>query len=331
MNTLLLVYFLVFSLSALHAYSNKSISNNIDFISLGDWGGASLGSYHLSNIENTAAAISNHINTYNSQFILNSGDNFYYCGIKDIQDPQINQDFTSIFNQINLTWYNSLGNHDYGFDPSAQLQLNTIINNWVLDDRYYHRKLYFDNVIVNIIVLDTNPCVNDYRGNDRSKWDPCNYEFPTCGPEPGVCKFHDNIIVQNCTAQLEWFINILDNITDDEWTIVIGHHPASEINTCNFQSLLSLKKVNLYINGHVHSMQQYSIDNQNKYVTTGAASMVIPRTSVNNHNIITSSNVKMLFNKIDTGYTTHSIINNTLTTYFWDIKGNIIHSFQVDK
>lgn len=335
MNSLCVFSILVFSSWALptNAYSNINQKNNdIDFISLGDWGGASLGGYHLSNIKNTANSIYNHINNYNSKFIINSGDNFYYCGIQNIYDPQINQDFLSIFNKINLTWYNTLGNHDYGFDPSAQLQLNTIINNWILDNRYYHRKLLFNNVSVNIIALDTNPCINDYLGNDRSKWDPCNYEFPTCGPEPGICKFHDNIITQNCSIQLEWFKNILNNISDDEWTIVVGHHPASEINACDFQSLLSQKKVNLYINGHVHSLQQYSIDDQEKYITTGAASMVITKTSLLNHDIlIGGKNVKMIFNKIDTGYTTHTIINNTLTTYFWNINGNIIHSFQINK
>ena len=334
MNSLCVISILVFSSLALptDTYSNINQKNNdIDFISLGDWGGASLGGYHLSNIRNTASSIYNHITKYNSQFIINSGDNFYYCGIQNIYDPQINEDFLSIFNQINLTWYNTLGNHDYGFDPSAQLQLNTIIKNWILDDRYYHRKLLFNNVTVNIIALDTNPCINDYRGNDRSKWDPCNYEFPTCGPEPGVCKFHDNIITQNCSIQLEWFKNILNNISDDEWTIVVGHHPASEINTCDFQSLLSQKKVNLYINGHVHSLQQYSIDDQEKYITTGAASMVISKTSLINHDILRSKNVKMLFNKMDTGYTSHTISGNTLTNNFWNSDGNLIHSFQINK
>ena len=332
MNSLLVVYILIFSSWAISVYSDSNTNQkDIDFISLGDWGGASLGGYHLSNIQNTSLAMYNHMNKYNSKFILNSGDNFYYCGIENINDPQINQDFTSIFRQINITWYNTLGNHDYGFDPAVQLQLNTIIDNWILDDRYYYRKLTFDNITVNIIVLDTNPCINDYRGNDRSKWDPCNYEFPTCGPEPGVCKFHDNIIAQNCSNQLQWFETILKNISNDDWTIVVGHHPASEINTCDFQSLLSSKKVHLYINGHVHSMQQYSIDEQEKYITTGAASMVIPRSSLINHDIFTTKNVKMLFNKMNTGYTTHTINGNTLTNNFWNIEGNLIHSFQIIK
>jgi hypothetical protein len=78
-------------------------------------------------------------------------------------------------------------------------------------------------------------------------------------------------------------------------------------------------------------MQQYSIDNQEKYVTTGAASMVIPKKKSINHNILTEKNVKMLFNKMDTGYTTHTINGNTLITKFWNSDGNLIHSFQINK
>ena len=59
--------------------------------------------------------------------------------------------------------------------------------------------------------------------------------------------------------------------------------------------------------------------------------MVIPRSLTINHNILIRNNVKLLFNKIDTGYTTHTIIDNTLTTNFWSINGNIIHSFQINK
>jgi hypothetical protein len=303
--------------------------NRIDFISLGDWGGGALGGYHLRNTQNTAYAIFKHINTYDSDFIINSGDNFYYCGIQNISDPQINQDYTAIFGHLNIPWFNSLGNHDYGFNPEAQIDLNKTISNWILDNRYYHRKLNINNVIINIIVLDTNPCINDYRGDDRSKWDPCNYEFPTCGPEPGICKFHDNILEQDCSPQLEWFNQTVSDIPPNEWTIVIGHHPAGEINTLNFQPLLSNPKVHIYINGHVHSLQHYSIDNQAKYITTGAASMVIPEYK---HRANVKNNTKMLFDKIETGFTSHTILDdNILINNFWNIDGKLLYSFNISK
>jgi hypothetical protein len=59
--------------------------------------------------------------------------------------------------------------------------------------------------------------------------------------------------------------------------------------------------------------------------------MVMPRSLSINHDILIRNNVKLLFNKLDTGYTSHTIIDNTLTTNFWSITGNIIHSFQVKK
>jgi hypothetical protein len=100
-------------------------------------------------------------------FILNTGDNFYYCGIQNTSDPQINEDYTTLFGGMGVTWYHSLGNHDYGFSPEAQLLLNETIPEWIMDGRYYHRRIELPRdsgtgIIINIIVLDTNPCVKDY-------------------------------------------------------------------------------------------------------------------------------------------------------------------------
>ena len=38
-----------------------------------------------------------------------------------------------------------------------------------------------------IIFLDSSPCVQDYRNNDPSKWDPCGSAFPF----PPDCQFHE--------------------------------------------------------------------------------------------------------------------------------------------
>ena len=72
-----------------------------------------------------------------AEFVLNTGDNFYYCGIKSIDDPQINVDFVDTFGKMNKTWYNTLGNHDYGYNVSAQIDLSNVISQWRMDSRYF--------------------------------------------------------------------------------------------------------------------------------------------------------------------------------------------------
>jgi len=305
--------------------------DDIHFISVGDWGAASLGGYHLKNAQNTAVSMYNIANSTNSQFVINTGDNFYYCGIQNISDPQITEDFVSLFGHINLPWYNCLGNHDYGFKPESQLALSSVIKNWIMDDRYYSHKLVYGETIINLIALDTNPCVADYRGNDRAKWDPCNFEFPTCGPIPGECFFHQNILAQNCQPQLQWFKDTISKIPNNEWIIVFGHHRAEEINVEDFQSILDSPNIHLYLNGHVHSLQYYSINSNAKYMTTGAGSMVVPDADqylkVPNKN----KNVHDIWDRTITGYTTHKISGNTLITEFRDVSNNILYSFSVIK
>ena len=321
---------------------------DVNILSLGDWGSASLGGYHLRNAENTAHAMTTYASEYNPKLVLNTGDNFYYCGIQNTSDPQISDDYVNLFGNLSLPWYNALGNHDYGFNPAAQLELNQTIPQWIMDDRYYHRRVVLSNtdsstdssIALNIIVLDTNPCVNDYRGEDREKWDPCGTQYPTCSPVAGECMFHENIIEQDCKAQLDWFNATLSDIPHNEWIFVIGHHKADEIDAEDFQSILNSSRVHLYLNGHNHNLEHYSIDGEPKYITTGAAGMVIignnGKTNVKLHDESTQfkykkHEVKSVWSKIVTGFTTHTFIDSgtKVRTDFWDVNQHILHSFTI--
>lgn len=325
----------------------KFTPRDVNILSLGDWGSASLGGYHLRNAESTANAMKIYASEYKPKLVLNTGDNFYYCGIQNTSDPQVSADYVQLFGNIGLPWYNALGNHDYGFNPAAQLELNQSIPYWIMDDRYYHRRVVFNyndsgsdtiQIPLNIIVLDTNPCVNDYRGDDRAKWDPCSIQYPTCSPVAGECMFHENIIEQDCKMQLEWFNATLENIVPNEWVFVIGHHKADEIDAEDFQSILNSNRVHLYLNGHNHNLEHYSIDGESKYITTGAAGMVIigsyGRSNVKLHDVSAvfeneKREVKSVWSKIVTGFTSHTFIDKgtKVRTDFWDVNQNKLHSF----
>jgi hypothetical protein len=290
------------------------INSKVAFLSVGDWGGASLGGYHLKNAKDTSKVMLRFQEQYDAKFVINSGDNFYYCGIESLTDPLISSDFTDLFGKINIPWYSSLGNHDYGYKPEIQLQLNSIIPNWILENRYYMKRLVYNDTYINLIVLDTSPCINDYRGNDRSMWDPCGLEFPTCGPKQDICDFHDNIMTQNCTEQLVWFNNTINNISSNEWIIVVGHHRADQIDVEDFNSILENDKIHLYINGHVHALQHYKIRDKSKYITTGAGSMVFVYNYINMFS-------RDIWGHQDTGFTLHVINSTQLETFFINKNG----------
>jgi hypothetical protein len=322
----------------IHALVNVDV-NTTTILSVGDWGSAALGGYHLKNAQDTAIAMQTYVKEYNPSLVLNTGDNFYYCGIQNGSDPQINDDFVGLFGSIRLPWYSILGNHDYGFNPDAQLWLNQTIPTWIMDSRYYHRRAVLrdsgDSVLVlNVIALDTNPCVADYRGDDRAKWDPCGIQYPTCEPVPDPCRFHENIVQQDCGAQLAWFRSTLDSIdADKEWVFVLGHHKANEINVENFQALISDPRVHLYLNGHTHNLEHYSIRDDPKYITTGAGGMVIighqdqiqSESQTQSH---TATQFRSIWSKVVTGFTSHTFIaDGTVITEFWDTDQHVLHNF----
>lgn len=333
--------------------NNKTPIQTPNFLSIGDWGSASIGGQHLKNVQIVSKQMKNYSDNYNSQFVLNTGDNFYYCGIQDLNDYQVKTDFTSLFNNLNIPWYNTLGNHDYGYNVSAQLDIPSINKNWIMDDRYYIRKIKITDAIqVYAIFIDTNPCVYDYIQNDTNYWDPCGSEYPTCSLHntdddfEGVCRFHENILSQNCYEQYKWFsknikelyaekdLSISFNIST--WIVVIGHHPVYEITEAPFYELVDLY-ADLYINGHEHLLNHYEINGKQKYITTGAGGMV----AITNTNLLEGIKpiptlrhtlefqipYTILWTDKVAGFTIHEFINGgkNLTTQFIKYDGSVIY------
>jgi tartrate-resistant acid phosphatase type 5 len=320
----------LFFISFLSSFIHFSFSNDtplISLISIGDWGGYNLGSTHKTNILNVANQINNDINNYNYDGIISTGDNFYYCGIQNLEDENIQNDFTNLFGKFNIPWYNSLGNHDYGYNISAQLLLHNIIPNWILPNNYYYKVISKNNINLHLIVLDTNPCVQKYINNDQTKWDPCGSLFPTCKPYNNnlPCQFHNNILKQSCSNQFNWFQNLINSINKNtnDYIIVLGHHPINEIDVKPFINIINTDIIDLYINGHVHIMGSYNVNGFNKYFTNGAASMVSEFSTIDNNNYTWYSKT--------TGYMRHYFFNDYILNQFISSNGIIIKEYKLYK
>ena len=338
------------------------------FITLGDWGGMGLGGYQADTAMRVAKQLESTASHNNVQFVINTGDNFYYCGITNTSDPQVSTDFLQPYSgkSLQVPWYGVLGNHEYGYNVDAQISLTTKIPNWVIEDRYYTKRLPLadSGMHVSFIFIDTSPCVQDYRDSDASKWDPCGSMFPTCAPVMrGPCQFHENILTQDCSEQRDWFKRALDAVPEDDWLIVVGHHPADEIDVEDFASLLQDRGFDLYLNGHAHTLTQYSIDGNPAYVTSGAGSMIktydqeahVTAVKVQGGNYTTASrdsarmeeaapgvgqptavgrhSYDTVWNRKIAGFTLHTFSDDysSLETKYVDYLGTEVHSFTVKK
>lgn len=90
----------------------------------------------------------------------------------------------------------------------------------------------------------------------------------------GPCDFHQNILTQNCDSQYNWFKTALLGVPADDWLIVVGHHPIDELDVKDFASLLIEHGFSIYLNGHTHTLNRYTLDNAGAYITSGAGSLV---------------------------------------------------------
>lgn len=251
------------------------------FIALGDWGGAALGGYEKKTAYKVAHAMDTSTLANPVAFVVNTGDNFYFCGLKNASDPQVAADFEEPYGPVkglDVPWYSTLGNHEYGWNVTAQIELTARSKRWVLPARYYSKRLALGGgaAHVSLLFLDTSPCVSQYRAPDPSKWDPCSTEYPGCGPidDTAECRFHENILTQDCDAQFDWFAASLAAVPADDWLLVVGHHPLDEVNVRDFASLLQVHGFHLYLNGHVHALNQYTLDGKGLYITSGAGAML---------------------------------------------------------
>ena len=330
------IYKTLFIATALLKETTQASINT--FMSIGDWGGASIDLDHARWENTVAKTFSDMASKIKPSFIVGTGDNFYYYGVKNSSDPLFTSDFENVYNHSSLMvpWYQTLGNHDYGMNVDAQLEYKSIYNRWIMPSRYYTKRIQLDkNNYATFIFLDTSPCVQDYRNDDPINWDPCSTNYP--GPKD--CKFHENILSQKCEDQYAWLKNKTSNISKNDWIIGVGHHPAGEIDVSDLTALLKKANIHLYLNGHAHELRQYSVDNIGTWITTGAGSMVstdeiikdksLHKSYHNSYiNDVFEHDIKSVWNKKVAGFTTHTFTNNykVLVTNFVDYKGNTIHT-----
>jgi acid phosphatase len=249
-----------------HHESRESSNGGLMFLGIGDWGGAALGDYHKTDEIAVAKQMVATAQSNNISYIVNVGDNFYYNGVSSTSDPQWGITFENIFTDptMQVMWYGALGNHDYAGNVQAQLDYTKQSPRWYMPARYYTKRLpiSYKGDMATFVFWDTNPCVQEYRSDDPSGWDPNTQQF------------HDNVISQDCQAQYAWLEKTLASITDD-WIISVNHHPLSEVDVVDATSLLEKYGVSISLAGHVHKLMQIGVDGfSGDNVITGAGCMI---------------------------------------------------------
>jgi hypothetical protein len=162
------------------------LGQDFSFIAVGDTGKGNDGQYRI------GATMTKVCAEIDCQFVTMLGDNFYNVGVSSPNDPQFVDKFEKPYATLDVPFYISLGNHDYGQFANEwrrggyQIQYGKKNPKWILPSFYYT----FEKNDVLFIVLDTTRL------------------------------FHNKDVSKQVS-----FIRKAIRENTKKWVIVVGHHP----------------------------------------------------------------------------------------------------------
>lgn len=237
------------------------------FIAVGDWGGLPLPPYVTPLEVANAKGMTRAAQTMGADFVLALGDNFYFTGVRSVDDPRFSETFESVYSapELHIPWYVIAGNHDHKGNVSAQIAYSHRSSRWHFPDFYYDVVLPIpgSNASLTLLMIDTiTMCGNtDDFGHGQPE-----------GPED----------LELSNKQLQWLKEKL-KAAKSEFVVVAGHFPVWSVaehgpTHClvkHLHPLLQKYQATAYFCGHDHNLQYLQeTDSPIGYVLSGAGNFI---------------------------------------------------------
>lgn len=249
-----LLFLALFALAVPAAAEPGNGDDTLSFLVIGDWG------MHGSRTQRRVAAAMDAVAAASRiDFIISTGDNFYPAGVASKDDPLWRRAYEEVYDLPNLrhlTWYVTLGNHDYLGDVDAELDYARDHPRWHLPRTYYQYTTPGSPPLVQLFFLDTNGFINGYHAR------PDRYR---------------HIKRAAAADQLSWLRRQLAQ-SRATWKIVVGHHPVYSSgrhhgDTPELRRLLpplfAEYGVQAYFAGHDHDLEYYRPPGATAYIISG--------------------------------------------------------------
>ena len=201
-------------------FSVKPAGQPIRVLAFGDFGTGSPAQVDL------AKAMVAYHKTRPFDFGITLGDNFYLAGMASTEDPRWRTQWEDLYGSMGIRFYAALGNHDWVMpdSPAAEILYSAKSPDWRMPSPYYT----FTAGPAQFFVVDEDGA----QGVELSQ------------------------------AQLDWLDKELAKSTA-LWKVVYGHFPIysstrgdNQILIDSLLPILKKRKVDVYLNGHDHNLQE---------------------------------------------------------------------------
>lgn len=301
-------------------------SDDLSFFVIGDWGGLPNSPYRTLIESQVSDSMTKIGQTHDTKFQVALGDNFYFDGVKDVDDKRFKETFEDVFNSehlVNTPWFVVLGNHDHYGNASAQLSYSEQSKRWIFPNFNYTIGIgpRPGKVQVMILFIDTIlMCGN--TGHDFVHTQPI---------------FENTKSMQKSNDYFEALENELKNINEHQpvdYLFVAGHFPVWSIaehgpTKClvdKLRPLLHKYKVSGYLSGHDHNLQHIAetyMDTKVDYILSGAANFIDNSTS--HINDIPKDSLKFHYGDasgvVNGGFCLFKATNDNLTVTYFESTG----------
>ncbi|RMZ94626.1 tartrate-resistant acid phosphatase type 5-like isoform X1, partial [Brachionus plicatilis] len=251
--------------------SNESLTiemndTSANFFMIADQGGIPDPPYYTHILSHVSMLMAKLAKKHNTQFQFAMGDNFYFDGVQNVDDPRFQDSFEKVFNDsslVNTPWFLSLGNHDYRGSASeadhyAQIEYTMKSKRWILPSYLYDLDIVLNSeLLIKAVVIDTQKICDEGTDAEMGEY------------------------LQRVIERIEKFSE-----TDAYYYIVLGHYPLWSIgelgpNYCMVKKLrdtLHKNKVDGYFTGHEHALQHFTdtyLNHTVEFLVSGATNFVI--------------------------------------------------------
>lgn len=197
-----------------------------------------------------ATALATRARSVSPAFMLLLGDNFYMKGVRSLEDPLWRTAFEEVYADpaLAIPIYACLGNHDRGGSIEAELHYHEKNPRWNLPaPDYQFSRTLADGTVIEFFAIDTTPI---HDGQDES-------------------------------AQLRRLDAALAR-SKARWKIVFGHHPlyanggsgSDPLMIEVLEPIFTRRGVDLYLCGHIHTLEALKPIAGVHYVVSGAGAGV---------------------------------------------------------